>query len=246
MYPKWRGLCGILTLAASLAIMGCGSSSNSNVRAVNASPGFAPFTFQVGQTGFASSLPYGTEGVQPAGQYATVDTSGKYRQVSAGANQNVITFAAPGSTPLASEKVSLLTNGSYTIVSIGASPSMALATLTDNGAAPPSGQAGVRFMNTANSTGPVDVYVTAVGAAPGGSTLAHNIGFNQPTTYLPQATGTLEIQITRTGSSQALVTAPFSPAGGQNYSVFFLDPAPGTGYKLLIINDPISTTAAKK
>ncbi|MEO6829697.1 MAG: hypothetical protein ABI164_07780, partial [Acidobacteriaceae bacterium] len=132
MYPKWRGLCGTLTLAASLAFLGCGSSTTSNVRAVNASPGFPPFTFQVSQIGIASALPYGTEGVQPKGDnYSVIDTTGKYRIVGTGSNQIVSTYATPGKT-LVSVKQNLVKNMSYTIVSIGNSPTMGLVVLTDN------------------------------------------------------------------------------------------------------------------
>ena len=73
-YSKWRGVCGILSLTASLATLGCGSSGNSFVRAVNASQGLSSFTIQAGQTGIVSGLPYGTEGVQQQGQYSGLDT----------------------------------------------------------------------------------------------------------------------------------------------------------------------------
>lgn len=241
MYPNWRGLCGILTLTASLSILGCGNSPSANVRAVNASPGFAPFTFQVAQIGVAAALPYGTEGIQPKGTYSTIDSSGAYRIVGDGTNQAISTYAKPGGTALATDKVTLVANASYTIVSIGSSPGMGLVVLTDNGTVPSGGQSGVRFINTATTTGPVDLYLTAVGAPISGSPIESNIGFNQPQPYAGVAGGTLELQITRTGNSQVLATVPFSPAAGSLYSVFFLDPAPGGAYKILVVNDPTST-----
>ncbi len=240
MYPKWRVFCGILTLTASLATLGCGSTSTTNVRAVNASLGFAPFTFQVGEIGIASSLPYGTEGVQPKGQYATTDSSGNYRIVAAGTNQGVSTYATLGTT-LASVKQTLLKNSYYTIVSIGNSPSMGLAVLTDNDSAPPSGQYKLRGVNYSGYAA-VDVYITAVGASPSGSPVIGNLPFNAPQ-YVPASPGTLELQITPHGSSQVLAKAPFSPAAGQIYSVFFMNPAPnGSSNILLVVNDPISTS----
>ncbi len=242
MYPNWRSLCGIFTLAAaSVAMLGCGSTSNTNVRAVNASPGFSNFTFQVGQTGIAAALPYGTEGVQPKGQYTTNDSSGAYRQVGAATGQTVLTYATPGKA-LASVKQSLLKNNFYTIVSIGSSPSMGLVVLTDNDSAPPSGQYNLRFANYSGYS-PIDLYITAVGASPSGNPVMGNVGFNQPT-YLPLAPGTLELQVTPHNGNLVLATAPFSPAAGSIYSVFFIDPTPGTGsYKLLIVTDPVSAMA---
>jgi hypothetical protein len=241
MYPNWRGLCGILTLTASLSILGCGNSPSANVRAVNASPGYAPFTFQVAQIGIAAGLPYGTEGVQPKGTYSTIDSSGNYRIVGTGINQTISTYVVPG-TAIATAKVTLVANASYTIVSVGSSPGMELEVLTDSGTVPSGGQSGVRFMNTATTTGPVDLYLTAVGDPVAGSPLETNIGFNQVQPYAGVAGGTLELQITPTGSTQVLATAPFSPAGGGLYSVFFLDPAPGGTYSILVVHDPVTAS----
>ncbi len=252
MYPKWRGLCGILTLALSLAILGCGSSGNSNIRAVNASAGFAPFTFQTGQTGFAAGLPYGTEGVQPKGNYVTDDTSGNYRIVGPAANQSLSTYVTPGST-LATSTVTLVKNGYYTAVSFGTSPTMGLAFLTDNNSAPPSGQYKLRFVNYSGYTA-VDVYIVPVGAIPSGNPTIGNVGVNSPV-YLPLSPGTLSILVTPTGdASTVLSAAAFSPAAGNIYSVFFVNPNPGgtappnpgvTGYGILVVNDPVSATTTK-
>lgn len=109
VYSKWRNLCGILSLTASLAMLGCGSSGNSFVRAVNASQGAPGFTVQVGQTGIVGGLPYGTEGVQQQGQYSGIDSSGNYRPLGAGNNQSMIVYSAPGTT-LASTTQSFLKN----------------------------------------------------------------------------------------------------------------------------------------
>ncbi len=93
MSLKWRFICGTLTLTASLLLAGCGTISNANVRSVNASPGLMDYNVQVGVTGIAASLPYGTVGVQPAGQYATDDSSGNYRQVGAGPSQKISIYS---------------------------------------------------------------------------------------------------------------------------------------------------------
>ncbi len=256
MYPKWRGFCGTLTLAASLALLGCGSTSNTNVRAVNASPNFPNFSFQVGQTGIGS-IPYGTEGVQPKGDnYSSIDSSGKYRAVGAG-NQTVTAFATPGSGTLATRKQLLASKNYYTIVSVGSAVSlgaptgMQLDVLSDNGAAPTGGQYDFRFLNASTSTnitgGAIDVYITAVGAAPSGTPVIGGLPFNQLADYMAGSPGALELQVTPAGSTQVLATAPFSPASGSLYSIFFLDP-PNTGssnFSILVVNDPISTSSTK-
>ena len=96
MYSKWRGLCGILSLAGSLTLLGCGVKGNSYVRVVNASPGLADFTVIAGQTPIVSGIPYGTEGVQQQGNYATADTSGNYRPLGSGTNQPLYVYSTPG------------------------------------------------------------------------------------------------------------------------------------------------------
>ena len=122
-YSKWRGFCGVFTLAVSLAALGCGSDGNSFVRAVNASQGVSSFTIQVGQTGVAAGLPFGTEGVQQPGQYAAADTSGNYRPVGAGANQPLSIYSTRG-TNLNSTKQTFLKNTGYTIVTLSPAPAV--------------------------------------------------------------------------------------------------------------------------
>src|SRR6185312_783703 len=166
MYPKWRSFCGIFTLAASLVTLGCGNSGNSNVRAVNASPGLSNFTVFVGQTGIASSLPYGTEGIQPKGQYASTDSSGNYRIVGAGANQPASVYGSNlKSAPLTTTKQSFLKNSYYTLVTLGAAPSIHLQILVDTNVTPPSGEYQLRFMDASPEAGAIDVYITAVGGS---------------------------------------------------------------------------------
>lgn len=246
MYSKWRGFCGILTLAVSLIALGCGSTGNTFVRVVNASPGLSTFTVYVNVTGVASSLPYGTEGVQPKGDnYSVVDTSGNYRLVAAGANQTVSVAGAPGSAPFTKTTQSLLKNGEYTIVSIAAAPSIQLQILTDINATPPSGEYQLRFMDTSTRASAIDVYITTVGGSVVGHTpVIGNINFQGVVTNPQPSPGTLELQITPHGNqANVLAKLPFSPAAGKDYSVFFLDP-PNNGslaYGILVVNDPIST-----
>ena len=245
MYSKWRGFCGILSLCASLALLGCGSTSNTNVRAVNASQGLTGnFTIQVGQTGIASSLPFGTEGVQPKGQYSTDDTSGNYRAVAAGANQPLVAYTTPGNK-LVSTTQTFAANAYYTIVTLSPAPAIQLQTLTDDDTAPQSGDYKLRVMDTSTSAGAVDVYITALNAGPSGSPLVVNMQFQQVTpSYLQEPPGTLEVYVTPHGNtSMVLASKKFTPAAGKIYSVFFLDPpaAGATNYGVLIVNDPIET-----
>lgn len=244
MYPKWRGFCGTLTLAASLMFLGgCGSTSLTYVRVVNASPGPTGFTVQVGQTGVASGLPYGTEGVQPKGQYSTIDNTGAYREIGAANNQRVTVYTTPGSSPLTTATHSFPKNTYATIVTLSPQPAIQLQILTDVNTAPPSGEYRLRFMDASPRAGAIDVYITAPGGSVVGATpVIGNINFQGVVSNPQPSPGTLEIQITPQGNqATVLATLPFAPASGQNYSVFFLDP-PNSGsgtYGLLVVNDPI-------
>jgi len=240
MLSKWRGTCGTFTLAASLLLAGCGNSNNANVRSVNASPGLAGYNVIVGVTPIAASLPYGTVGVQPAGQYATDDSSGNYRQIGAGISQTVSLYQKQG-TNLATTTQTLVKNEYYTILNLGIYPNIGLMVLTDDNTAPTSGNFKLRVVDASSTAGAVDIYLTAPGGSVNGSApIVSNLQFRQVTpTYLEIAPRSYEVQITQTGTTTVLATAPFSPTVGKVYSVFALDPAPGsTKFGALVTNDP--------
>lgn len=241
MDPKWRGICGGFTLAVSLLIAGCGSNNNAYVRTVNASPGLAGYSVQVGVTVVASSLPYGTVGVQPAGEYSTDDASGNYRAIGAGNSQAVVLFQKPG-TNLATTTLSTVKNSDYTIVNLGIFPNISLLALTDNNTAPTSGQFKLRVVHASPSAGPVDVYITAPGGSISGMPVVDDLQFGQVTpNYLQLAPGSYEVQITPHGSTHAVITEAFSPTAGNVYSAFALDPAPGSNnFGLLVTTDPLT------
>lgn len=250
MCSKWRGLCGILSLAGSLTLLGCGVKGNSYVRAVNASQGAPGFTIQAGQTGIVSGLPYGTEGVQQQGQYSAIDSSGNYRPLGAGTGQELYIYSTPGTT-LVSTTQTFIKSTPYTIVVEGTSPEFQV--LTD-GTGPSGG--GLRVVDTSTMAGPVDVYITAAGATPSGTPAVGNMTYQQVTNpYLPSASGSLEVQVTPAGNpNKVLAKVLFSPASGKTYSIFVLDPPNGSApvvppqipavpgantYGVLVTNDPL-------
>ena len=164
MYSKWRGLCGILSLAGSLTLLGCGVNGNSYVRVVNASPGLADFTVIAGQTPIVSSIPYGTEGVQQQGNYSTADTSGNYRPLGSGDQPAAVCVFHPGQRILPPRTQTFIKSTPYTIVL--ESTALEFQVLTDN-TAPTGG--GLRVVDTSTVAGAVDVYLTAVGAPVSGT-----------------------------------------------------------------------------
>lgn len=248
MYSKWRGLCGILSLAGSLTLLGCGASGNSYVRVVNASQGLSNFTVVAGQTPIVAALPFGTEGVQQQGQYTTTDNSGNYRPLGAGTDQPLYAYSTQN-TKLVSTTQSFIKSTAYTIVIEGAASSPMFQVLTDNDVAPSSGSYSLRVMDTSTMAGPVDVYLTAAGAGVGGSPVVGNMQFQNVTNpYLQLSPGNLEVQVTPAGNpSRVLASKAFSPASGKVYSIFFFDPsvAGGANYSVQVVNDPILGAAPK-
>jgi hypothetical protein len=254
MYSKWRGLCGILSLAGSLTLLGCGVNGNSYVRVVNASQGLSYFTVVAGETALVSGLPFGTEGVQQQGQYSTIDSSGNYRPLGSGNGQKLYVYSTPG-TNLVSTTQSFIKSTPYTIVLESPASSIEFQVLTDDDTAPATGSYSLRVMDTSTVAGPVDVYITAVGAAVGGTPVVGNMTYQQVTNpYLTLSPGTLEVQVTPAGNpSKVLAMQPFSPAAGKIYSIFVLDPPNGSApivppaipvvpgantYGVLVVNDP--------
>lgn len=132
------------------------------------------------------------------------------------------------------------------------SPNIEFQTLIDDDTAPTSGNYSLRVMDASTEAGAVDVYITALGAPVGGSPIVGNMQYQGVTNpYLQLSPGTLEVQVTPHGNtSRVLAWAPFSPAAGKIYSIFFFDPNPGqpppnagpTGYGIYIANDPVIGT----
>ncbi len=239
MYSKWRGLCGILSLAGSVTLLGCGSNGNTNVRAVNASQGLNGLAIQASNIQIVGGLNFGMEGIDPKDTYM-LDSSGAYYPVEAGANQSILSYQTAG-TPLATTTGTLSKNSFYTIVSLSPAPGHLLI-LADGSSAPSSGDYEVRVMDAAPTAGIVDVYITATGAPAGGSPVAGNLAFGQTVNYQPLSPGTLEIQVTpHNVPSTVLVKEPFTPASGKIYTVFLLDPtAQGLStYGILTVSDPV-------
>ena len=114
-YSKWRGLCGILSLAGSLAMLGCGVNGNSFVRAVNASPGLANYTVTRAKPAlfpaFLTALKgYSSRGIIPPP--IPLEITGPWAP---GTASRCMLYSTPG-TNLASTTQSFIKSTPYTIV----------------------------------------------------------------------------------------------------------------------------------
>ena len=149
MKMSWiRSVAGIgLLLLAALG--GCGGSTDdsgvASVRFVNASAGYSLLDVYVDDTLELSGL--------------TAGSAGDYMSLSAGTHSTALTRNA-SSTVLASQDRSFGSGASYTVVAYGWEGALKTYQLSDDEAAPASGKAKFRVLNTAPDAGSLDVYVT--------------------------------------------------------------------------------------
>lgn len=250
MRQTWLKFCSTAAVSAAILLSGCGTNGNSGVRFVNASPGLTgQYGVQVGVIGIAFHIMYGTEGIQPSGQYDSTDTSGAYRPVGAGTKQSVIIAGPDNSNVIASSSITLVKSTDYTVVAIGQYPNTGLLILTDNGTTPANGDAGLRVVHSSPNAGAVDVYVTAPGAPISGSPTVSNITFTNVTSYLPVPAGKYEIRVTPTGNpATVVIDVTTTLTGGGLYTAFALDPPAGSTngkFGLLITGDAVTPASTK-
>ncbi len=96
------------------------------------------------------------------------------------------------------------------------------------GAAPPTGQAGLRVFNAAAGSATYDVYVSVPGAALG-TAAATGIGFRTASAYISVPPGANQVRLTSTGTQTVLINAgSLAFTAGQNAVLVIAAPAVGT------------------
>jgi hypothetical protein len=151
-----------LGFAASL-LVACGGGgtdpTKAQVRLVNASSGYDALSLSLDGTAVQSSVPYGG-----SSSYADADPKGTSATVTAPSSAAVLTTTT----------VALAKKNHYTLLSYGKAGALASLLLSDDTAAPDSGKALLRIINTAPDAGALDVYLTAEGDALAASTALQN------------------------------------------------------------------------
>ena len=185
-HRSWMLFGAGLILAASSFFLwtACGSSSgNANVRLVNALPTQTDLDFLVDSKSVATSIAYGT-----ASSYVGVSSGSRHLQ-----------GQVTGSTTIVADTTTTVNSSTYTsLVSfLDATNSNNLLVLTDNNAAPPSGDFNLRVINVCSGLGTQDVYVVASGTdlnsvSPTFSSLA----VGGVSSYTSQAAGTWDVVFT--------------------------------------------------
>jgi len=114
----------------------------------------------------------------------------------------------PGATPgagaaIVSGSANLAGGQAYSLVAVGQEGNVDTLALTDDLTAPPAGKAKVRFVHASPNAPAVDVSVT--GAA---EPLFTNVAFKNASSYQTVDAGTVNLQVSPTGTSNVVLTLP--------------------------------------
>jgi hypothetical protein len=208
---------GIAGLAAAL-IAGCGgshdSSGTASLRVVNASTGYSLLDLYVDSSQTLSNVAYGS--------------GSSYASLNSGTRTTAFTRSGSGSIVQTQDRT-LTADASYTVIAYGWEGSLKTFHISEDEAAPDSGKAKFRTINTAPDAGSLDVYVTgttddladasAVNSAVTGSSLS---------SYVTLTQGTYRIRVTGAGDKTDLrLDIPSVTLSSQEIASLIVTPTTG-------------------
>jgi hypothetical protein len=216
------GLSALLILIS----LGCGTSTSTRLRLVNASPG---------SHGLEVLLDSNTTGAVTG---VTFGTASKYVTVSAGAHAVQVKDPNAGSAP-PSQNLTFTSGADTTLLAASSYATLNIVELTDDNKAPTTGDVKIRVVNTAQSLGLVDVYVVAPGTnLQTVSPTYSNVTFEAATAYDEVAAGNYEVYITQPNQKFYYIdSGPLALTAGQVRTVVALDNVAGNGYTAAVIAD---------
>ena len=201
---------------------GCGSSS-ARVRLLNAAPLESSLDMLLANKNVASGVAYGT--------------ASAYTSVSSGSS-NLQIEASGTSTALVNQTINLNSNTDYTILAGNSSSSLTANVLTDNNAAPASGQSEIRVINASATLGAADVYIVTPGTSISSVTPnVSGLAFGSATGYQPLTAGSYEVFFAQAGQKFVSIdSGALSFTAGQIRTIAGLDGQSG-GFTTAVIAD---------
>jgi hypothetical protein len=215
------GLCGIAFLTACGG--GGGSSSKTQLRAMNAVPDQTSVNFLLDGSSVASSVAYGV-----ANNYSETNSGSRHLQVQ----------PASSTTTIVDQTINLAGGTNSTIIAANFSSSGTAIVLTDDTTAPTTGNIKLRIVNASPGLGTTDVYVVPPNTNLNSvSPSVDALGFESASDYLSLSAGTYFIAFTPQGSKFAVLFAgPFTFNAGQNRTVVGINNSSG-GFTTATLND---------
>ena len=182
-----------LSLSATAFLTACGSggsSSNTQVRLLNATQSYPSLDLTVNDKTINSKVAYGT-----VGDYGSVDTSATATKVLAGDAGTSIVATTP----------TLASNNNYTFVAYGFAGAVRTSLLQEDQTAADAGKAKLLILNLAPDAGQLDVYVMGASDTPDTATAAATaLNGGSGSGYISFNSGTFRVRVTGTSKRNDL------------------------------------------
>ena len=161
-----------------------------------------------------------------------------YLEVDAGMNR-IQVLVANTSTVVIDASLDLEDDSATTVIATGLVTNLAPLVLEDDRSAPEAGNAKLRVVHGAPSAPTVDVYVTAPGAALGGTPTLANVPFRGASDYLEVPAGSYRVRVTIAGTQTvAIDTGAVALAAGDVFTAIAVDNAGGGApFSVLLADD---------
>ncbi len=216
----------ILTLGAVLLSTGCGgSSNNARLRVLQGSPNLTnTVNVLLNNNSIASNLAY----------------AANTGYLSAASGSSTFTAELTGNpTPFVTQSIALGASSETTIILSNFAANVAAEVYIDDNLNPPSGEFGIRVINSSPTMGACDVYIVPAGTSLGGTSPSFSaLNFEQSTTYFPFAAGAYEIFLTAPNTKSVYVdTGQISFTSGQNRTIVALNASATGGYTSVTLAD---------
>jgi Domain of unknown function (DUF4397) len=213
---------GVLALGTIFLSLGCGSS-NARVRLLNAAPLQSSLDMLVANKAVATGVAYAT-----ASNYASVSSGSPNLQIEPSGTSNA----------LVNQTITLSSGSDNTILATNSSSSVSAVVLTDNNAAPASGQIEIRVINASSTLGTADIYIVAPGTSISSVTpTVSSLSFGAATAYQPLTAGSYEVFFAPAGQKFVSIdSGSQSFTSGQIRTIVGLDGQNG-GFTSAVIAD---------
>ncbi len=214
----------LAAVLSMISLAACGSSTNTRLRLVNASPDANSLDVLVDTNSSATGVTFGS--------------ASKYVNLSAGGHSVQVKDPSSSLTVPPAQNLSFASGTDTTLLAASSYSTLNVVELSDNNTAPTSGDVKIRVVNAAQSLGTMDVYIVAPGTDL--STISPtypNVTFEGASAYDEVAAGTYEVYFTQPGQKFYYIdSGALTLKAGQIRTIVGLDNV-GNGYAAAVVAD---------